>query len=131
VNWRLIHREVPLSAFKLYCGVEVLLCLFLILAWICVKGQVVDPAAFSQRKKPPRPIGRQTGWAPELVWRFWRTNSLVPLSEMKPRFLRQPSCCLVTVPNNINSVSASDCQEVTGHWRQMHNELRDLGCLFW
>jgi hypothetical protein len=40
-----------------------------------MSGQLNVPAALTQGKEPPVPIGWEVGWAPEPVWTMWRREN--------------------------------------------------------
>jgi hypothetical protein len=45
-------------------------------------------------KEPLATIKQESGWAPELVWKFWRKENLLPPPVLKP----QP----VTIPKTLS-----------------------------
>jgi len=45
-------------------------------------------------KKFHYPLNK-SGWASELVWKLWRREKSLPLSEMDKRFFSNPVCSLV------------------------------------
>jgi hypothetical protein len=45
-----------------------------------VSGQLHSLDALPPWKKPPVPAGKETGWAPELVWSLWSTKDSSALS---------------------------------------------------
>jgi hypothetical protein len=62
------------------CGSEDIVSLFLILTLSGGKWSASRPGRFTAGERPPVPIGQQTGWFPELVWRLWRKEKSLALA---------------------------------------------------
>jgi hypothetical protein len=49
-----------------------------------MSGQFYAPAASPQRKNPA-PFKQEGGWAPDLVWMFWRTEKSRHYWDLDPK----------------------------------------------
>jgi len=72
------------------------------------------------RKEPPIPIASEVGWAPELLWTFWkRDKSLIPAST-EPRIIQPTahSLCWLHYQSITVSVKNSKCTFCTWQSRK-------------
>jgi len=52
-----------------------------------------SPSHFTQRARTDIPIAEEAGWAPELVYMFWRRHiSLAPCQKSNPKSSTMQSC---------------------------------------
>jgi hypothetical protein len=60
------------------------------------------PSRFTPGKEPPVPIGQETVWAPEPVWKLWRREKSWPCRKLNPgRLARSPSPVAIPTPIQI------------------------------
>lgn len=90
-------KVVHVPAMKVCGGLKGQLHLVLTSALYGGEWSATAESALPLRKEQLVCVKYESGWAPELVWMFWKDINILVLPGINPQFLRCPAYSLVTI----------------------------------